>query len=571
MPDGTSPGERMRLALVGLFLLVFAVTALSGPGRIDIVDGQTRYEVARSLVEHGDSVIRDKDVWFAVLPGRDGQPHTNYRFPHSGLGVVAIWIADATGPSDEMRRQFFFTLISPLACAFLAVIYALWFRGLGHGQAPSLLWACAGIFCTPNWFYATSTFDDMLATAAGVVAVAVAFLMRERRPMLGAALAGLLLAVAFNVKQPMALFVLPTLAALYCPAWTWRRQLLPTALVLGGLTLGVAAQVAYERYKFPPGTNPGATAQNIYGPVWAASPLPGLASMALSPSAGALWYCPTLMLSIAGWCIWRRQQQQRLFCGAVLVAVATFTVFLSYLTFFKGEPSWGPRYLTPLFALAWVFVPAAAGTMWRPLLASLLALGCLIQVLALSVDPQRLYLEQGIPFTYYYEAPWLGFDPTVSHLWQRPREIRDILARQERAPEYLPGPLPTYAPTGRSGGPVVTISTIGLLVPTTELAPISAAAALPLRAPVHLKAQEQAAVRQYHIFASLRPWWIGQQYLEPAQRPVDLTATAALLMVLLIGGGVLIAHGCADGAAIDRGLGSDLYSHRSPAPARVRS
>src|SRR6516164_6696942 len=75
-------------ALFGLLLLVFAVVALSGPGRIDIVDGQTRYEVARSLVDHGDSVIRDKDVWFAVLPGRDGQPHTNYRFPQSGLGAA---------------------------------------------------------------------------------------------------------------------------------------------------------------------------------------------------------------------------------------------------------------------------------------------------------------------------------------------------------------------------------------------------------------------------------------------------------------------------------------------------
>src|ERR1700722_8250106 len=91
---------RWPTALAGLFLVVFAATTLAGPGRIDIVDGQTRYEVARSLVEHGDSVIRDKGVWFAVLPGRDGQTHTNYRFPHSGLGVLTIWLADATGPVE---------------------------------------------------------------------------------------------------------------------------------------------------------------------------------------------------------------------------------------------------------------------------------------------------------------------------------------------------------------------------------------------------------------------------------------------------------------------------------------
>src|SRR5437667_8037913 len=89
------------LALAGLFLLVFAVVALTGPGRIDIVDGQTRYEVGRSLVEHGDSVIRDRDCWFAVIPGRDQQLYTNYRLPQSALAAVAIVAADATGRVSE--------------------------------------------------------------------------------------------------------------------------------------------------------------------------------------------------------------------------------------------------------------------------------------------------------------------------------------------------------------------------------------------------------------------------------------------------------------------------------------
>jgi hypothetical protein len=67
---------------------------LCDPGRIDIVDGQTRYEVARRVVEHGDSIIRDPDVWFAVFPGRDGRRYTKYRFPQSAAGVVAILTAD---------------------------------------------------------------------------------------------------------------------------------------------------------------------------------------------------------------------------------------------------------------------------------------------------------------------------------------------------------------------------------------------------------------------------------------------------------------------------------------------
>jgi hypothetical protein len=92
--------------LTGQVVFVFAAVALSGPGRIDIVDGQTRYEVARSLVEHGDSVIRDKHVEFRVHKGRDDQNYTPYRFPHSGLGALAVLAAErlAAGPGDPVER-----------------------------------------------------------------------------------------------------------------------------------------------------------------------------------------------------------------------------------------------------------------------------------------------------------------------------------------------------------------------------------------------------------------------------------------------------------------------------------
>src|SRR4051812_34406378 len=157
---------RWWLALVGLSLFVSSAVALSGPGRIDIVDGQTRYEVARSLVDHGDHVIRDERVWFSVFPGRGGRPYTTYRFPQTAAGVAAILAADATGPASEGRRHFFFTLTGAFACAVLAVTYAVFFRHLGQGPKEALLWAGAGIFCTPNWFYGTSTFDDILGAAA---------------------------------------------------------------------------------------------------------------------------------------------------------------------------------------------------------------------------------------------------------------------------------------------------------------------------------------------------------------------------------------------------------------------
>jgi hypothetical protein len=523
------------MALLGLFLVVFALVALSSPGRIDIVDGQTRYEVARSLVDHGDSVIRDKGAWFAVLPGRDGQRYANYRFPHSGLGVVAIWLADATGPTEEARRQFFFTLICPFAAAVLALSYAVWFRSLGLSPWASIAWASAGIFCTPNWFYATSTFDDLLAATAGVTAVAIPFLCRERRPMLGAVAAGLLLALAFNVKPPMGVFVFPVLAASYRAQLPLRRQLIPMAIVLVGLALGFLAYTAYERFKFPPGTGDAAeTAEALFGPVWTGDPLPGLASLAASPSAGALWYCPTLLLSFAGWLRWRHKH--RLFCGAVLLSSLGFTVFLSFLFFFKGEPSWGPRYLTPVFALWWLFAPCAVDCMRRTLVCAILALGCLVQLLALSVDPQRLFLTQGIPSNYYCEYPWLGFNPAIAHLWQRPREIVEVCTPHDTvAAAFSPAPLPTHAGCITIAPPLTT-SVVGLMAAAQAPGPLNGAVSLwPASAVQHAVFSKFVSSR-YHIFDAPRPWVISLWYLAEDARPVDLARTIGLLAALGLGG-----------------------------------
>ncbi|HYT93895.1 MAG TPA: hypothetical protein VEL76_34570 [Gemmataceae bacterium] len=533
---------RWRLALAGQFLFVFAAVALSGPGRVDINDGQTRYEVARSLVEYGDSVIRDKNVWFAVMPGRNGETYTNYRFPQTGLGILAIWFADATGRDGEARRLFFFTLISPLLAAFLALTYSVWFRSLGHSPGASLAWATAGIFCTPNWYYGTSTFDDMLGAAAVVPAVAVAFLLRERRPLLGAALAGLLMGWAFNCKPPLGVFVLPVLAACYCPAITGGRRLVPLGLVCLGLALGIAAHKGYEWYKFPPGQcDPDQMAETIYGKVWVGDPIPGLGGLTVSLSAGAVWYCPTFLLSVVGWVLWRRQHLG--FCQTVVFASLVLVLFLSFLTFFKGEPCWGPRYLTPLFALWWVFVPAAATVLRRRFVAGLLALGAVIQLLALSVDPQRLLLSKAIPFNYYQYDRALQFHPQLSHLLQRPREIAEILARQGRSPEYSPAPSPTYATAVPSAFPLVLTSTLGHGTSPLAFRPLTTVSALQMGT-LHGPAQYIDAAERYHVFASFRPWWLSHQYLSPEERPVDLVRTLLLLLGMSgLGLGVMVVAG----------------------------
>ena len=499
------------LALGGQFVLVVALLALSGPGRIDDLDGQTRYEVARSLVDHGDVVVRCDHFWWCILPGRDGRQYSSYRLPHSLLGVPAILAADATGPKTEGRRHFFFCLVSAVMAGVLAVTYSVWFRSLGYSVGSALLWGLAGIVCTPNWYYGTSTFDDILGATAVVFALTVARTGRSR-PYLAAIVAGLAIAWAFHCKQPLGIFVLCVLAAICQPGLPLRSQFGRWLVVLACLLLGLAAYVAYEHYKFPPQTRAGhEELTKRYAPHWPANPLMSLACLAFSPAASVFLYCPPVVLGLYGLWVWRRTD--RWLVAATVTATIVFTGFIACLTIFKGDWAWGPRYLTPVCAVLWLFVPAGAAclplpTTRRLVVGVLLTLGIVVQVLGLSVLPHRLYMQRNLPSSFGVSNPELYFDPAVSHLFNRPREIREILTAPRSAEAFTPARAPTF-----------TIPLVDEFKKPREM------------------------VARYHVYNSLRPWWISQRYLAPHERPVDLWRTFGLLCGLVVLGAAVLATG----------------------------
>jgi hypothetical protein len=487
------------------------VLVLSGPGRIDIMDGQARYFVARSLVDHGDPVVREPGFWFCILPGRDGNNYSAYRLPFILAGVPALWLSDATGPATDLRRQFFFTMVGAFLGAVLAVVYAVWFRGQGHSPAASVGWALGGIFCTPSWFYATSTFDDILGTVLVVAAVVLAWWTRQARPLIGAACTGLVLGLAVNSKQPLGIFILPVLALLLTADRSWRSRLGSVALLLGGLAVGGVAYFAYEWYKFPPGsTGEHARLLETYVPPWPGNTLAGLSGLLLSPAAGVFWYYPPLFLGLAGLARWRRTEP-RFFLG-LAVASAVFVVFISTMSFYKGDLCWGPRYLTPVFALLWLFAPTAAAAWPHRVTALLLGLGLLVQLLALSVDPLRLYVFHRLPSGYFFGHEWIHFHPAAAHLVNRPREILEI-CRDDGSH------LIAYSPS---------------TVPTSSA---------PLLEDIYKEDKDSGPelVRKYGFLASFRPWWLSFRGLPPADRPVALLPATGLLLALAgLGLGLLV-------------------------------
>jgi hypothetical protein len=158
-------------------------------------------------------------------------------------------------------------------------------------------------------------------------------------------------------------------------------------------------------------------------------------------------------------------------------------------------------------ALLWLLAPAGAAQLGRLRVATVLALGWLVQIAGLSVEPARLYVEHRLPAAFYLGRPWVYFDVKVSHLLNRPREISEILrADRTAAVAFSPAQGPTFACSALEGVP-----------------------------------WGPEEIRKYHFLNSFRPWWISQRFLAPAERPVDLLRTVLLLLAVGMAGALALA------------------------------
>jgi len=80
----------------------------------------------------------------------------------------------------------------------------------------------------------------------------------------------------------------------------------------------------------------------------------------------------------------------------VVLSSCALVLFLSCICFVGGDWCWGPRYLTvllPLWALALPFLELDRAK--RKLSVALVCMGLLVQVMALSLENQRLFFENG--------------------------------------------------------------------------------------------------------------------------------------------------------------------------------
>jgi hypothetical protein len=344
------------------------------------------------------------------------------------------------------------------------------------------------------------------------------------------AVAGLLVGLAVNCKPPLGIFLLPVAAMADVPTASLRARLIRFAVILAGVGIGAAAYVGYDKYKYP-GDIKETHAELVkpYGPEYvneAWRPPVALAEMAVGPSSGTLWYAPAALLGVFG-AARRAAQGERRVVLAVAVAVSVVVGFICLLPFYKGDLAWGPRYLTPLFAVGWLYAPDGVAAVGRRVAAGLLVAGCVVQVLGLAVDPQRLYHAQGLPPGLGIHHPMLLWEWELSHLWTRPREISETWSAPP-APKFNPMPEPTAAP--------------GLLM-------------LYDTDPSQRADRRQEMVWRYQVYSGPRFWWASLPHLPPDRRPVDLAAAGWVFGGTAAVGLGLLAIGLRGLSSVGRGRG----------------
>lgn len=528
---------------LGLFLLILGIYLLTSPGRIDTIDGQARFDVAYNLVVRGRPILTDSWLGEIVgVPGRGGYRYSYYGAPASVFAAPLVWLALKFHPLTIMPVHFMFSLTSSIFGAGIAPLLFLFYLHLGVSLRRAVLWTLVSSFATLVWPLSNSAFDNSQNAFFALAALYCAFLSAKRNSRT-LAIAGGLFAGVLILYQEYFLLLVPCLAY---AALDWKPQSEPAvttpaasrqsaldradaalkralrsaqervrqgwdapgkersscvryALFVAAAAVGMALTLAYNDLRFGSWLNNGkgyyAGAFPVFG-----NPIMGLLTLLASPGKSIFFYSPPIILGIFGFA--QLRSRTPVLARAVVACSVVLISFLSCISFAGGDWCWGPRYLVPLLPFLDLSFPFAKFKLRREVILFVVALGLLVQILALSVENERFFNEQAVNDYFWAESP--TFYLTHSALFTRFGEVASLR-------EGLPATARLF-----SSVPYPTYSVLG--------------------APQYIPRRSAAAwIRNYQIFFLPRPWPLWMAYLEPSMRPID----AGKWLLGLTGSGLL--------------------------------
>jgi hypothetical protein len=384
-PDGATSNARRevtgaidvteRQLIRWLFVLLVAAFSIVQEGMITPFDGQTVYEVTRSMVDHGTVAISTE---FNTLPGREGRAYSRYGLGMSLLAAIPYaalrLVVGESGHADQYLEAVVSFLSGLVAAALIVALYLL-SRRLGSRLPPALLvsiGAVVGTFVLP---YAKEFLSEPLTALCMVVAI--------ERLLAGHSVSSGLALGAGVLVRPQCVLIAPLLLLV-----AWRRSGFAAVRRAGyGLVPGVAATLAYNIVRFGNPLQFGYSDVGFTTPFWS-----GTAGLLFHPTKSLILFAPiSLVLASALWRLWRLDRSAfLLIAGNFAVTFATAAMWFAW----HGGWSWGPRLLIPGLMPA---VAAVGPWSERPsrqrTVALLFVAGFVVSFPALIVSTQSQQLE----------------------------------------------------------------------------------------------------------------------------------------------------------------------------------
>lgn len=561
-------GQSKWWTAAGVFLLVLAVYILSGPGRIDTIDGQYRFNVTYHWLVQGRPTV--DDAWITMgYVGRDGLHYSNYGVPGSIFPMPLVWLALRSDTPVQETSRFLFSLTSAFFGAGIAAILFLFYVELGLSLRQAWFWAMISSFTTLLWPSAASSFENAQRAFFALAGVYLGFLSAKYSSYTLALFGGLTAGILMTYQE-FHLLIIPALA---CCTLGWsarwqqtisdsssgqRRSIVSRAVTGVGrdllqlvrifrsalqrpgveraaglryliwsvtaLVSGLSISFVYNYVRFGSFSNPGKVVISqttrpdpLYG-----NPLIGFLTLVVSPGKSIFLYSPPLILCIAGWYYFRRRKPEIAF--AILASSVILLLLLSFISFAGGDWCWGPRYLVvllPLWAIALPFV-WLDGRFPRAVLLGVLGMGLLVQILALSAENQRFFFARGVEDHFWVKDPWFYFKHSA--LVARVGETVSLT-------EGVPTTANLFSSIPRPGW-----LTYAILGP-------------PEYFPRSLSPQW---MQHFKIYYLPRPWPLWMTWIDRELRPINLQSWLMSLLATFLAGAGMICRGLRVDAPAER-------------------
>ena len=423
---------RERSLAAAVFLIALSGFVLSGPGRIDSIDGQVRFDISRNLILIGRPAILDPYLAFQGIRGTDGLLYSTYGPAPSYLAVPLVWLGARLGDVQGELARFLFSWLNAIFVAGTVALLTVFYLDLGVSRRAAVSWALLAAFASMLWIGATTVLEQGQHALFSLAGLYLAWRAARRDSPLLAAAAGIasgtliLYQLPYVLHQPaMALATLARSSAGRSASDAARRG--RNRFLLFGCTSAIAlipiALYNFNRFGVLLFDPPRDFAAH---PPLLGNPLVGVPSLLFSPGKGILLFSPIVLLAIRG--LWRLRSREARLVSAIAAVSALHLVLIGSLSIFHGDWCWGPRYLIVLLPIVLVGLPFSlegGSAQLRRGATCIICLGLFSNVLGLSLVHERFFHEKGLAIYFWRDDP--GFYFRHSNYFARFGEIARTL------------------------------------------------------------------------------------------------------------------------------------------------